>query len=189
MEPASPYDEYPFFGRHANDHAHAPYVIVRSLIGLGLADWSATLLGWLGRYDGIEQHLGDDYEPDPRFDPAVCVRDVLIRHAAIWPSLALGKSLTPDQRRQRIAAITLDLLELEFVGANAAWYGPRRAIWNPLGQDWLRFIEMGPDLAELRQMAEGEGLLDAWINPESARYSRAAIRRLLLDQTMEEGAR
>ena len=180
MNPSPPYDDYPYYGRYEDDHANAPYVIVRSLTQLGLSDWTATLLGWLGRYDGLEQHLGDDFEPDPQFDPAVCVRDVLFKHVALWPSPAAGQLLTSGQRRERIVAIIDDLLKLEFVGASALWCGHPGSAWNPLTEDWLRFIELGPNLDELRQMQEGEGLLDVWINPDGVEQNKAAIRRLLL---------
>jgi hypothetical protein len=188
----SVYDEYPYFGRHAGDHAHAPFVIVRCLIRLGLADWSATLLDWLARYDGLEQHLGNDFRYETRFDPFIAVRDVLLQHVTGWPESDSVWRLTPVRRRQRIEAIIDDLLELQFVGANAFWGGKQRSVWDPFTQDWLQFIELGPDLAELRHMGEnqdhnGEGLLDAWSSPETARRSRPAIRRMLLAGCMEQG--
>jgi hypothetical protein len=105
-----PYDEYPYYGRHADDHAHAPYGIMRSLRQLGLAGWSATLLDWLSRYDGLKQHLGEDFEPDPRLDPAVCVRDVLLAHVVVL----------------RFARLTLTVVVLSINEAADSWNGGRR---------------------------------------------------------------
>lgn len=187
-EPNSVYDEFPYFGRCADDHAHAPFVIVRCLTQLGLTDWCATLLNWLSRYDGIEQHLNDGFirVGNASLDPAIGVRDVLLQHVVSWPAVS---PLTPAQRRERIVTIVSDLLDLEFVGANALWCGKNQTVWDPLTQDWLQFIEMGPDLAALRSMTigqDGEGLLDAWINLETVQERKNTFRQLLLNEASEK---
>ncbi|MDR0480097.1 MAG: hypothetical protein LBH31_09930 [Burkholderiaceae bacterium] len=160
MEIPAPFQEIPYCGRYEMDHAHAPYMIVRSLLNLGLADWTVALLHWLGRYDGLEEHLEDGFMPDPRLDPACCVRDVLLEHVARWPKLELGECLALNQRQERIGLIIDDLLKLEFVASAAYWGRPHkpasgRVVWNSLQDDWLWFIQLGPDFAAIRDI-EGD---------------------------------
>jgi hypothetical protein len=192
MKTSNTYDNYPYCGRFVDDHAHAPFVIARSLVQLGLGEWTSTLLNWLGRFDGVEEHLGEGFEqPDYRLDPVMCVRDVLLSHLVRYPPLDASACLTPEQRRERIEAIVSELLKLEFVGAKANWRGKERP-WNSLGEDWLLFIELGPDLAALQQMEDkdGDGLVDTWISDALAQnheYTNA-IRRLLLGRDCAEQA-
>lgn len=189
MKPSNAYDDYPYCGRFVDDHAHAPYVIARSLMQLGLGDRTAQLLDWLGRFDGLEEHLGEGFEPDYRLDPVRCVRDVLFSHVLRYPALDEDTRLTQEQRHERIEAVVADFQALEFVGVMANWHGKKRS-WNPLGEDWLSFIEFGPDLPALQQMddKDGHGLVDIRISAPAARSHTHVIRRILLGQDRTEQA-
>jgi hypothetical protein len=177
--PAPPYDDYPFYGRYSSDHAHAPFVIVNSLIQLGLSEWSGTLLHWLGHYDGLEEHLSSDGNyPDYRLDPVLSVRDVLIKHAG---SCSSSQRLSTAQQRERIESIVDDLLKLEFVNTHACWGTNHPDVWRPLTDHWLAFIERGPDLYALRQMeddVDGQWLLNVMIRTTAP--DRESIRKTLL---------
>jgi hypothetical protein len=155
---------------------------------LGLADWTAALLNWLERFDGLEAHL-DESDCDPaRLDPACCVRNVLLTHVAFWPGLKPTERLTPAQRNERLAAIIDDLLELEFIGTVSEWCG-RKRFWNPLNENWLSFVTLGPDpqtLCEIESCNEVEGLLDTWISPEAARKRQSAFRQMLTGEPAGE---
>jgi hypothetical protein len=140
MEPVSPSKEYPRFGRSTLDHAHAPYAIVMQLHQLGLSEWAGTLLGWLGRYDGLEEHLHVES------DQACATRDVLMRFAIEAPKLDAGKTLSSQALHERKAAIVEELLQLDFVRTIAYW-GPlleQRIVWNPLEHSWLSFLDLLP---------------------------------------------
>jgi hypothetical protein len=190
MNTASSQSNFPCPERFGTDHVQAPYSIVRSLMQLGLADWTATLLHWLGRFDGLEAHL-DECDCDPsRLDPACCVRDVLLSHVARWPELVPGQRLEPAQRGQRITAITDDLLELEFVGAVGEWCGQKR-FWNPLNEDWLYFVTLGPEPDEPKLERGGNEageLLDAWLDPDAASHRRSVFRQQLTGEAAGERA-
>lgn len=178
MEPIAPEKEYPNYGRCELDHAHAPYMIVRSLVRLGLAHWSATLLHWLGRYDGLEEYL------HAQCDPACAVRDLLAAHVERWPALADGECLSPQEQRLRIEAVIDDLLELDFVAARAHW-GPllRRGptVWNPVQEDWMWFLLLGPGWESVLQ-AQGEDhdVLQVWTRSQEDIPYKQAIRAMLL---------
>jgi len=45
--------------------------MAESLQQLGLESWTARLLSWLGRFEGLERHLEEDC------DPVLCVRQIL----------------------------------------------------------------------------------------------------------------
>jgi hypothetical protein len=190
----APYADFPYYGRYDSDHAHAPFLIVRSLVRLGLADWCATLLHWLGRFDGLEQHLDDCDEPDPALDPVCCVRDLLAQHTLRWSDPPEGARLTPEQRHERKQAIVADLLDLKFVAAYAYWRSPEavRSIWDPFNEDWLWFIQTGPDASVILQMKEGEECAElrtdtCTANEEDREYLNAT-RDMLLRANVEERA-
>lgn len=163
MEPQPPCKEYPRFGRDALDHAHAPYAIVMLLQQMGLAAWSPVLLGWLGRYDGLEEHLHLDE------DPARCARDVLMRHAIQAVPADAGRSLSPEALRERKALIVQDLLELVFMRCKAYW-GPflvRRVVWNPLEQPWMAFLDGLPHFDDEHDGEESlHVLIGTTVDPE-----------------------
>jgi len=189
--PAS-YDDYPFFGRYESDHAHAPFLIVRSLIQLGLADWSATLLHWLGRFDGYEQYIAEG--EDPSLDPVCRVRDLLAEHVVRCGSRSADVPLTAKKRRERLDAIVEDLLQLDFVAAYAWWGKPRgdRVHWDCLQQDWLWFIQLGPDLSALQQMRDDEECAGLNTGRNASQFEnleyRDAVRDMLLSPQIEERA-
>lgn len=140
MEPQAPYKEFPRFGRDSLDHAHAPYAIVMLLQQIGLSAWTAVLLGWLGRYDGLEEHLHQEE------DPACCIRDVLMRHAIQVGPIDAAGAPTPAALRERKRKIVLDLLQLDFIRCKAYW-GPflvRTMVWSPLEQSWMGFLDRVP---------------------------------------------
>jgi len=178
MEPVHPPKEYPWWGRGELDHAHAPYMIVRSLQRLGLSDWAGTLLDWLGRYDGIEEHLHAD------LDPPACVRDVLAEHADHWPALAPGHSLQSAERRARIEAIVEDILQLEFLTSRAYW-GPwlvKKIVWDPLQEHWMWFLQYGPDFDAMRHLDEDRDVLQVWTRFSEDPEFLQATRRVLLEE-------
>ncbi len=123
----------PQLGRDEMDHAHAIYSIARSLASLGLSDWLPTLRQWLGHYDGLETVLEDQY------DPAICVRHVLLRHV-VDQSRRPGSERAAESLKQ---AIVGDLMKLDFVSFRGylGQVGQHRVHWEPLEQSWLRFRE------------------------------------------------
>ena len=158
-------------------------MIVRALQRLGLADWAGTLLDWLGRYDGIEEHLHLE------FDPPCCVRDVLAEHVAHWPALAPGQRLTPRERSERIEAIVVDVLQLEFLSTRAFW-GPwmsKRVVWQPLQEHWMWFLQYGPDTEASRENDDmNRDVLQVWTKyGEDPDFLEAT--RLVLLQEVELG--
>ncbi len=137
---AHPNDGAPHLGRDSMDHTHAVFVIVQSLGELGLSSWSATLLQWLGRFDGFEMHLPDEC------DPAICVRQTLLRHVAAIPSPEeVAPPFSPERTGVLCRQIVQDLIELDFVSYRSYWgqlLAPRLH-WDPLSHSWLTFLECG----------------------------------------------
>jgi len=90
-----------------------------------------------------------------------------------------------DQRRERMQAIVEDLLQLEFVSAYALWLlfspGKQRTFWRSLEQDWLNFLELGPNLTELQKMPPNEDHLSLEVNDRTmTEEHRDIIREALL---------
>lgn len=172
MEPLPSNKEYPRFGRSTLDHAHAPYAIVLQLQQLGLGDWAGTLLGWLSRYDGLEEHL------HLASNQAITTRDTLMRFAIETPKPEPGTTLTPQALHELKAAIVEDLLQLDFVRTIAYW-GPlfeKRIVWNPLELSWLGFLDMLP----ISDEREGEECLMVITKEDADPAHLQAIHDLLM---------
>ena len=140
LRAARPNDYAPHLGRDAMDHAHAVYVIVQSLGQLGLSRRLPTLLQWLGRFDGFEAHLPDEC------DPAICVRQTLLRHVADLPPADGATAPASAKRAEALwQHVVQDLLDLDFVHYRSYWGPPLepRVHWHPLSQAWLSFLECG----------------------------------------------
>lgn len=173
MEPQAPCKEFPRFGRDSLDHAHAPYAIVILLQQIGLSAWTSVLLGWLGRYDGLEEHLHLEE------DPARCVRDVLMRHAIQTAPNDKGRAPLPASLLERKAAIVQDLLQLAFVRSRAYW-GPflvRKRIWNPLEQPWMAFLD---ELPHFDDKHDGDESLHVLIGSEADPDQQQLVHDLLM---------
>lgn len=173
MEPPAPLKDYPRFGREPLDHAHAPYVIVLLLQRIEVPEWAPTLLAWLGRYDGLEEHL---HHED---DPACCTRDVLMQHAMQCPATASASPLSPEQKHARIELVVQDLLQLSFVRAAAYWgqLMGERTTWHPLAQPWMSFLEIVPSTEERGDRDEG---LHVWTRESADAAQLKATRALLM---------
>ena len=173
MEPPSPVKEYPRFGREPLDHAHAPYAIVLLLQRIDVPEWTPTLLAWLGRYDGLEEHL---HEED---DPACCTRDVLMRHALHWAGSAQAGVLSAEHKHARIERIVQDLLQLTFVRATAYWgqLMGERLTWRPLAQPWMSFLDVVPSCDE---RGDGDEGLYVWTREPADAAQMRAIHALLM---------
>ncbi|MFP5477072.1 MAG: hypothetical protein ACLGJD_25810 [Gammaproteobacteria bacterium] len=180
MDDDYPDDDYPFFGREVGDHGNAPFVILRCLAHLGLSDWATTLMHWLGRYDGLEQHLHREY------DPARNVRDVLTQLCVSFPRREVTQPLSAQERRLLIEAITHQLLQLTFLRVRAHWgpWGVKKVIWDPLAMDFLAFLALGPDSRQLRNACESDKLdaLQVWTKSLDDPRHEAMIRHILLEE-------
>jgi hypothetical protein len=181
MEPVSPSKEYPRFGRSTLDHAHAPYAIVMQLQQLGLSEWAGTLLGWLGRYDGLEEHLHVES------NQACATRDLLMRFAIEAPKLDAGTTPSPQALHERKAAIVEELLQLDFVRTIAYW-GPlfvKRIVWDPMEHSWLGFL----DLLPISDQPEGDECLMVITKDEADPVQLEAIHELLMGSQVDGLAR
>lgn len=180
MDNDFPDDIPPFFGREVGDHANAPFVMLRSLTHLGLADWAATLMTWLGRYDGLEQHLHRDC------DPIRCVRDVLTQLCEGTPRRSAASPLSGQERRSLVERITHQLLQLTFLRVRAHWgpWGVKKVVWDPMGMDFLAFLALGPDSRQLRDVLLADKLdaLQVWTKSADDPSHEAMIRRILLEE-------
>ena len=137
----------------------------RALTQLGLSSWLPTIVQWLGHYDGLETMLEDQY------DPAICVRQVMLRHVVQQASSnAACESHDAMGLKQRIVA---DLVMLDFVAFCAYWGEPSapRAVWLPLNQPWLSF----------RYGREGDDQLCAWYTENAQDYVNQLSAFLLSD--------
>jgi hypothetical protein len=177
MEPQPPLKDYPRFGRDALDHPHAPYAIVLLLQQLGLSDWTSILLGWLGRYDGVEEYLHLEE------DPACRTRDVLMRHAV--EAAAADAQHPPSQEvlQSRKTRIVHDLLQLDFLRCTAYW-GPllvKTMPWKPLEQSWMSFLDQVPPHDE----HDGEEGMHVWLSDEADPKYVARVRDLLMGVASE----
>jgi hypothetical protein len=173
MEPPSLEQEYPRFGREPLDHAHAPYAIVLLLQRICVPEWAPTLLAWLGRYDGLEEHLQQEE------DPACCTRDVLMQHAMQCSAAGSTDVLSPEQKHARIELVVQDLLQLSFVRATAYWgrLMGERTTWQPLAQPWMSFLDIVPSTEERGDRDEG---LYVWTRDAADATQLKATRALLM---------
>lgn len=133
--PVRPDPSFPYLGRDPMDRGCAVFAIVQAMYVLGLASKTSTLLQWLGRFEGLEQHL-EEYQ-----DPVQCVRQVLLQFRATLP-------VTSAARTGDWPMIVSSILSLEFVHMHSAWSRgegakPPRVYWNPLDQNWLSFLDEG----------------------------------------------
>lgn len=132
----------PDFGRDKLDHAHAVFVITESLRVLGLTAWTATLLHFLGRFDGIEMHI------DEESDPLLCVRQVLLSHVADSGRACSGvveKGLA-QHSKSLMQRIVTELMQQDFLHHRSYWSAqpPRpRLQFDSLQHSWLEFITLG----------------------------------------------
>lgn len=180
MEPLPSNNEYPRFGRSTLDQTHAPYAIVMQLQQLGLSEWAGTVLSWLGRYDGLEEHLHIDS------NQATTMRDALMRFAIETPKPEAGTTLAPQALRELKAAIVEDLLQLDFVRTIAYW-GPlfeKRIVWNPLEMSWLGFLDILP----ISDDREGEECLMVITKEEADPAHLQAIHDLLMSGPAPENS-
>ncbi|THT95548.1 hypothetical protein E9531_17065 [Lampropedia puyangensis] len=123
-------------GRDKMDPVHAIYVVVDSMQSLGLSAWTANLLHFLGRFDGLEMHL------DEECHPLLCTRQVLLSHVA---NMHTQRDLS-GTREMRMRQLIDDLMQLEFMHHRHYWcvQPPHaRVEFNPLEHSWLDFVAMG----------------------------------------------
>ena len=134
FEAPNPNRNFPELGRDEMDHGHAIYSIARSVSALGLNDWLPTVMHWLGHYDGLETMLEDPC------DPAICVRQVLLRHVAQQPAGGSAPRLASEAQALK-QAIAEELATLDFVCYRVflGQRGRHRAYWEPLEQSFLSF--------------------------------------------------
>ncbi len=182
----SPERGYPQFGRDEMDRVHAIFVIARALAQLGLNDWLAQVMHWLGNYDGLETML-EDWE-----DPVIGVRKVLLDHITKQESSVLEPTSDPCEMRPGALnsmalkqAIVADCLKLDFVSYCASWDAgvpPRaRRVWVPLRQSWMEF----------RESREGEEHKSVWYSESAQPRQRRQLSDFLLLGTLpteREGA-
>jgi len=136
--PVQPDHEFPFLGRDPMDRGCAVFAIVQAMHGLGQADKTSRLLQWLGRFEGLEQHLEEHQ------DPVQCVRQVLLQFLASMPASA---SALEHEHPGDWPLIVMALMSLDFMHMRSAWSrgedAKPRIVWNPLQQSWLSFLAEG----------------------------------------------
>lgn len=133
------------------DRGCAVFTIVESLQALGLGGRAASLLSWLGRFEGLEQHLEEEA------DPVLCVRKTLLRHVVDQPA---GRRRTECQREESWHNIVCELMGQPFLHACIDWSvdGLRpRISWNPLEQKFLEFLGLGLPGEELSAWTPTDG--------------------------------
>ncbi|AVS67410.1 hypothetical protein C8245_18550 [Paracidovorax avenae] len=157
--PVRPCEDPPYLGRDVMDRGCAVYAIVDGLAQLGLADKVATLLRWLGRFEGLEKHLEEE------LDPVLGVRQVVLQQAADTPIPALEATST---REACWRSIVHAILEQPFVHTCSDWSGPDlrpRIVWDPLQQPFLEFLAEGRAGEDMATWMPEDG------NPDRARRS------------------
>lgn len=135
--PVRPSHEPPYLGRDPMDRGCAIFTIVESLQQLGLESRAATLLSWLGRFEGMERHLEEEA------DPVLCVRQALLQHVVDQPA---GRRRTQDQLDSTWHNIVCTLMRQPFLHACVDWStdGLRtRVLWNPMEQKFMEFLGVG----------------------------------------------
>lgn len=135
---------WPHFGRDALDRQHAVFTIVAHLKSLGLASWSAHLLSWLARFDGIEPHIPCEHEP------LTSVRQIL------YSFVVAGRHISDTGGGHLKEDVTSALVNAEFVKYVAYWLpgpdidsasdelppaAPGLNMWTPLHQSWLSYTQ------------------------------------------------
>jgi hypothetical protein len=151
---------WPHFGRDALDRQHAVFSIVAHLKTLGLAGWTAHVLSWLARFDGIEPHIPREHEP------LASVRQIL------YGFVLSGRHISDTGGGRLKEDVTSALVNAEFVKYVAYWLpGPDTAaasdelapaasglhLWTPLHQSWLSYTQHLASLA--RDTCEGMMIL------------------------------
>lgn len=125
------------------DREHAPYAIARYLQAMGFANWTHTMLLWLGNYDGFEAHIP---QAD---DPLIGLRQLLAGYC-----VKKGR-----QTNIQLGQVAVDICKLPVVHWHASWFGrDGRELppWDPINVAWLDFVTQG-----------GEGdVLRVWKTPE-----------------------
>ncbi|WP_126312662.1 hypothetical protein [Delftia acidovorans] len=135
--PVRPSQEHPFLGRDPLDHGCAIFTVIESLQQLGLESWTARLLSWLGRFEGLERHLEEDC------DPVLCVRQILLRHVADQPRGAGEQKGLADVTWH---SIVHTIVAQPFVQVCCDWSidGLRPRIrWDPIEHTFLQFLALG----------------------------------------------
>lgn len=130
-------DDPPYLGRDPLDHGCSIFAIVQSLQQLCLGHKAATLLCWLGRFEGLEQHLEDDA------DPVLCVCKILLQHVADQP---VARRRPSSQPADIWHSIVMQILAQPFVHTCSDWSSDglkSRIRWNPLAQSFMDFLAMG----------------------------------------------
>jgi hypothetical protein len=131
--PVRPSQEHPFLGRDPLDHGCAIFTVIESLQQLGWESWTARLLSWLGRFEGLEGHMEEDC------DPVLSVRQILLRHVADQPRCEVAQKGLADATWHTIVA-------QPFVHMCCDWSidGLRPRIrWNPIEHSFLQFLALG----------------------------------------------
>ena len=174
MEPEAPRKEYPRFGRDSLDHAHAPYAIVLLLVQLDLAHWSSVLLGWLSRYDGVEEYLHVEEHP------ARCTRDLLMRHVMQRGAPSTTPSPSRKTLRERQKRIVLDLLQLDFLRVKAYWgpVGVKDIVWCPLEQSWMAFLDRVPHHDDAQY--DERKSVEVWLGDDADPHYQHLVYELLM---------
>lgn len=162
--PVRPDHEFPYLGRDPLDRGCAVFAIVQAMHGLGQADKTSSLLQWLGRFEGLEQHLEEHQ------DPVQCVRQVLLQFLAALPASGAGPL---HGRPGDWPMIVTAILSLDFVHKQSAWSrgedAKPRIFWNPLKQSWLSFLGEGLAGETVATWTPVDG------NPELAAGSASAL--------------
>lgn len=127
----------PFLGRDPLDRGCAIFAIAESLQQLGLAHKTNLLLRWLGRFEGLEQHLEDDS------DPVVSVRLILLQHVADQPAI---EHVSQAQQERNWHKLVLQIMAQPFVQTCGDWGRDgitSRIKWDPLQHSFMDFLALG----------------------------------------------
>lgn len=141
----------PYLGRDPLDRGCAIFAIAESLQQLGLASKTNLLLRWLGRFEGLEQHLEDES------DPIVRVRLILLQHVADQPAM---QHISEPQRQRNWHSLVTQLVEQPFAQTCGDWGRDgiaSRIKWNPIEQSFMDFLALGQPGEELSIWTPTEG--------------------------------
>jgi hypothetical protein len=127
----------PFLGRDPLDRGCSIFAIADSLQLLGLASKTNPLMRWLGRFEGLEQHLEEE------LDPILSVRSILLQLVADHPKMP---HVPKPQQEKNWHSFVMRVVAQPFVQTCGDWGRDgiaSRIKWDPLQQSFMDFLALG----------------------------------------------
>ena len=133
----------PFLGRDPLDRGCSIFAIADSLQLLGLASKTNPLMRWMGRFEGLEQHLEEE------LDPILSVRSILLQLVADHPKMP---HVPKPQQEKNWHGFVMRVVAQSFVHTCGDWGRDgiaSRIKWDPLQQSFMDFLALGQPGEEL----------------------------------------